>query len=356
MAILSYLKGILAESFWLLVKMAPYLLFGFLFAGVLHVFFSPSRVAKHLGRDDARSVLKATLFGIPLPLCSCAVLPTAISLRREGAARGAVLSFLISTPTTGVDSILVTYSVLGPLFAIFRVFAAFVGGFASGILANHFSREASREPFPSETACSICKLESPHSHSTGSRLKAMLGYAFGELVEDIWKWLIAGLLIAGAIAYLIPQDAVERYVGAGWLSMFVMLLVSIPLYVCATASVPVAAALMFKGMSPGAALVFLLAGPATNAVTVTVVARFLGRRAVSIYLLTIVAFSIAFGLLLDEIWRFFEERETLALISPSELLPKSLEVTAALILLGLIAFTAIKKVRRDGGDRESRSP
>lgn len=342
---LSYLKGILLESFWLLVKMAPYLLFGLLFAGVLHIFFPPSKVARQFGQGNVLSVLKATLFGIPLPLCSCGVLPAAISLRKEGAARGPVLSFLISTPTSGVDSILATYSLLGPLFAAYRVLAAFVSGFASGILANLFTGKEPEEPLSPGTACHICDQESPHSHSAGRKLSAMFSYAFGELIEDIGKWLIVGLLIGGAIAYLIPQGAVEAYVGVGWLSMLIMLLVGIPLYVCATASIPVAAALMLKGMSPGAALVFLLAGPATNAMTVTLVARFLGRRSVAIHLLTISAFSVGFGLLLNQIWGLFERREVFALISHGELLPEPLGITASLVLLGLIGFDLFRKLR-----------
>ncbi len=353
MVLLSHLWGILAASFWLLVRMAPYLLFGFLFAGILHVLFSPSKVAKHLGRGDMLSVLKATLFGVPLPLCSCAVLPTAISLRKQGAARGPVLSFLISTPTSGVDSILATYALLGPLFAIYRVLAALVGGFASGILANSLAREESGEPLASEDACGLCGQESPHSHSAGSKLQAMFAYAFGELVEDIGRWLIAGLLIAGAITYLIPEGAVARYVGAGWLSMLIMLLLGIPLYVCATASIPVAAALMLKGMSPGAALVFLLAGPATNATTVTLVARFLGRRAVSIYLLTISAFSVGLGLLLNQIWRVFEAKEIRAFITHAELVPTPLGIACAFTLLGLIAYSLLSRVPEQPGHEEN---
>lgn len=345
MIFLSYLRGILVESFWLLVKMAPYLLFGFLFAGVLHIFFSPSKVAKQFGRGDVLSVLKATLFGIPLPLCSCGVLPTAISLRKQGAARGPILSFLISTPTSGVDSILATYSLLGPLFAVYRVLAAFVSGFASGILANLFTRKEPEEPLSSETACHICDLESPHSHPAGRKLHAMFSYAFGELIEDIGKWLIVGLLIGGAIAYLIPEGAVETWVGVGWLSMLIMLFVGIPLYVCATASIPVAAALMLKGMSPGAALVFLLAGPATNAMTVTLVARFLGRRSVAIYLLTISVFSVGFGLFFNGIWGLLERREVFVFITHGELLPEPLGISASLVLLGLIGFSLFKKLR-----------
>ncbi len=352
MILLSFVRGILGESFWLLVRMAPYVLFGFLFAGLLHIFFSPSKVARHLGEGNVLSVLKAALFGIPLPLCSCAVLPTAISLRKQGAAKGPVLSFLVSTPTSGVDSILATYSLLGPLFAIYRVLAAFMAGFASGVLANSLARDDSPQSLPSDTACSVCGEKSEHSHSGLSKLKAVVGYAFGALVEDIGKWLIAGVLIGGAIAYLIPQGAVDRYVGAGLLSMVIMLVVGIPLYTCATASIPVAAALMVKGMSPGAALVFLLAGPATNAMTVTLVARFLGRRAVSIYLLTISAFSIGLGLLLNQIWRAFEAREILAFIAQREFVPLPLGVTAAVILLGLIGFSLFGKETQNGGDRE----
>lgn len=304
---MDVLGGILVSTLSLLNAMAPYLLFGFLAAGVLHLFISTEVIARHLGRGNLMSVVKASLFGVPLPLCSCGVIPAAMALRRGGASRGATISFLISTPTTGVDSILATWSLLGPLFAAFRVVASFITGIVGGLFVNLFSPEghpaAPAKPAESAPTCFTCGDEDCDTpHGMLAKARAVFAYAFVELLGGIRNWLVLGLLIGGLIAFLIPDDFFATYVGRGWGAMLAMLLVGIPLYVCATGSIPIAAALMLKGLSPGAAFVFLLAGPATNAVTITVVGKELGRKFVAIYLGAITVCALGFGWLLDRLW------------------------------------------------------
>jgi hypothetical protein len=335
--ILDFLGGVLFESFRLLEKMSPYLLFGFFFAGALRVFFSPEKVSRHLGKGGISSVIKAALFGIPLPLCSCGVIPTAISLRRQGANRGATLSFLISTPTTGIDSILATYALLGPLFAFYRVISSFVAGVFCGVLAN-FSMNETFQPLDMENTCSLCDVKEPHFHNIFEKIIFLFHYAFIELLEGISKWLLMGILIGGFISYLIPQELIKDYFGSGWKAMVLMLVVGIPIYVCATGSIPIVAALMFKGMSPGAGLVFLLAGPATNVVTITIVAKELGKKAVALYLASISLTAILLGMLLNFVWEIFAIQKNYFLKAPSGILPGWIEMGSALILISLIIF------------------
>ncbi len=305
------------------------------------MFFSPEKVSRHLGRGKASSVVKAALFGIPLPLCSCGVIPTAISLRRQGANKGATLSFLSSTPTTGVDSILATYSLLGPLFAIYRVLSSFVAGVFCGMLAN-FSMKESFQPLDEGSTCDLCDVKEPHFHDISEKIKFMFYYAFVELLEGIGKWLLLGILIGGAITYLIPQGFIKNYLGSGWQAMVVMLMTGIPIYVCATGSIPIAAALMFKGMSPGAGLVFLLAGPATNTVTIMVVAKELGKKAVALYLASISITAILLGMLLNLMWKIFALQKSLLAEMSKEILPRWIEMGSALVLISLITLCFIK--------------
>jgi len=296
----------IVREFWnVLAEMSPYLLFGFIVAGILSVVVSQRLVEKHLGHG-LTAIIKAALLGIPLPLCSCGVIPVAASIRRHGASRGATLSFLLSTPQTGVDSIMVTYSLLGPVFAIFRPIAALVTGLVGGVLVRVFGeREETRTELPviNQTLLN----SSNNSGSQESRIVRALKYGFVSLPQDIGRSLIIGLVIAGLITAIVPDDFFLGLVGAGVLSMIVMMAVGVPIYVCATASVPVAAALMMKGFSPGAALVFLIAGPATNAAAVATIWRVLGKRTTVVYLLTVAGAALASGLLLNEIFQMTGE-------------------------------------------------
>ena len=283
-----------------LCEMAPYLLFGFLVAGLLSVFISPEIVERHLGGRGMWPVVKASLLGVPLPLCSCGVIPVAASLRRHGASRGATTAFLLSTPQTGVDSIVVTYSLLGGLFALIRPVAAFITGLVGGWLVDALTDQDNGKPvvppLPCTEACCA-----PVAEHTNKILRA-LHYGLFVLPRDIGNALIVGLLISGVIAAFVPDDFFAGVFGTGIVGMLIMMAIGIPLYVCATGSVPVAAALMLKGVSPGAALVFLMTGPATNAATLAIIWKVLGKKTAVIYLLTLAVCALVFGLLLDYVF------------------------------------------------------
>jgi len=289
---------IITESWQVLGQMAPYLLLGFLVAGVLSVWVSPAWVERHLGGRGLGPVLKASLLGVPLPLCSCGVIPVSASIHRHGASRAATTSFLLSTPQTGVDSIAVTYALLGPVFAVFRPVAALLTGFLGGGLVHFFGdsgkTNGTNESKP--TTCTDACCTGDHKQSMFLR---MLRYGFVTLPKDIGLALLLGIVIAGVIAALVPQDSLNAYIGGGLLSILLLMAAGIPIYVCATASVPIAAGFMHMGASPGAALAFLIAGPATNAATFTTIWKVLGRRTAILYLVTVAVSAVACGLLLD---------------------------------------------------------
>lgn len=289
---------IIAESWQVLGQMSPYLLFGFLAAGMLSVCLSPSWVERHLGRAGFGPVLKASLFGVPLPLCSCGVIPVAASMRRHGASRAATAAFLLSTPQTGVDSIAVTYALLGPVFAVFRPLVALVTGLVGGGLVqalgttNGADEDHTSTPAVCTEACCAGKQE----QGVAGRV---LRYGFVTLPRDIGPALLVGIIIAGALAAFVPQDHLKAYIGGGVLSILLLMAAGVPIYVCATASVPLAAGFMHLGASPGAALAFLIAGPATNAAAFTTIWKVLGRRSALLYVLTVAGSAIACGLLLN---------------------------------------------------------
>jgi hypothetical protein len=289
-----------AWKFWeTTAEMAPYLLLGFALAGVLSVAVRPESVERHLSGRGIWPVIKATLFGIPLPLCSCGVIPVAASLRRHGAGRGATAAFLISTPQTGVDSITVTYSLLGPLVALLRPLAALLTGMAGGYAIQSWGGPAEERAAPSADSPPACADACCAPGAARPWPLRMLHYGLVALPRDIGGAVLGGLMAAGLIGALVPDDFFAQYLGNRWAAMAVMLVVGTPLYVCATGSVPIAAALVAKGISPGAALVFLMAGPATNAAAIAALWRVLGRRSALIYLAVVGLGAILFGVLLD---------------------------------------------------------
>ncbi|MDR0867604.1 MAG: SO_0444 family Cu/Zn efflux transporter [Planctomycetota bacterium] len=305
---MNYLLEYLSAFGGLFVQMAPYLLLGFLFAGILHVVVRRDTLARHLGRPGFGSALKAALLGLPLPLCSCSVIPTGLALRQHGASNGAAVAFLIATPQTGVDSILATSALLGVPMAIMRAVSAFITGVLGGWITDGLIRAApSPEPARSEPTQSEIAATGDHNNNETppsaatltAKIAAAFRYGFIEMLRNIAKWLLLGLAVAALLTLVVPDDFFTRYLQNYWLSVALVLLVALPLYVCATGSIPIALALMMKGLSPGVAFVFLMAGPATMASTIAVVGKVLGRKTLTCYLASIVAGAVFFGYLID---------------------------------------------------------
>lgn len=443
-SISNLISGILLSSWDTFVEAAPYLIFGFAVAGILNALVPDQKIVEYLGTSagKVRSVVNAALAGLPLPLCSCGIVPAAMSIRKRGASRGATLSFLISTPETGVDSIAITYALLDPLMTVFRplvtIATAIIAGLADNLLIGEETEksgnkkqektgkktevlavstlvgvsaagskcsspscscntdempeiekkeyaapktvplksrtlelrsEPGRETRPlelspamytSENKVSSCSCghcgpekdelfpEKKTKKSVKKEFLESLKYSFIELPGEISKWMLIGIMLAGIISYAVPDTLIHEYLGGGFSSMLVMLAVGIPLYICATASTPLAASLVAKGMSPGTAFVFLLAGPATNAATITMVARFLGKRSAALYVGVISLCALGAGILLDWLYLKLGISATANLGSARELLPESVKTGFAIILLPLMLYGIFHKNRECG--------
>ncbi len=318
----SFLTAFARNTWDLIAEMAPYLIFGFAIAGLLHILIRKDQVQRLLGRPGLGSVLKACGIGVPMPLCSCSVIPVAASLRKSGASRGATAAFMSSTPQTGVDSILATYALMGGLFTTVRVAVAFISGIVTGFLIELFCKEPPKAPTPtfspnpplnlspnlnpnltlnptpqapeSIKITSKIKTEKPQVSglnpqpsalkSQPSSLSKALRYGFIKLPADLAVALLIGLVLAGLITTLLPPDLIRGSFSTGPLAFLLATAISLPLYICATASIPMAYALMAAGLSPGAALIFLITGPATNTATVVTMWKMIGRSATLIYL------------------------------------------------------------------------
>lgn len=302
-----------------LLAMAPWLLGGFLAAGFLAQWLSPRWLARHLSGEGWRPVAIASLVGAPLPLCSCSVLPVAASLRRSGAGRGATSAFLVATPETGVDSVAVTWGLFGPVFAAFRALAAIASAFLTGIAVARCARREAPAVAPTQEPVEgpdCCEPEPPAAHGEPGHVHAQaapaqaeraprgfvgrsLRYAFVDIIDDLAGALVLGILLAATIQLVLPDDLLADAALRGPAGSLLALLVAVPMYVCASASTPIAYALVLKGLSPGAALVFLLAGPATNLASLAVLRRTLGSRALWVHLITLCAVTLALGLAVD---------------------------------------------------------
>ncbi len=344
---MEYVTIFLSELLELFAEMAPFLLLGFLLAGILHVWVPRSLYVPKISKPNFSSVFLSALFGIPLPICSCGVIPTAVALRKEGASKGASVSFLISTPATGVDSILATYSLLGLPFAILRPVAAFVSSMFGGLLTNFVTRGEEKEDLskievPKESCgcggcgcgdhehdehedhchedhcheeheeheccghkeehgCCCCHEDHEEEHCRGFvvKLKETFEYGFGDLLPEITRWLLVGLVLGALIAAFVPDELFMSIREYPILCMFAMLLISMPMYTCSTGSIPLALALMAKGLPPGAALVLLMAGPATSIASMVVVGKTFGKRTLAAYLFSIAAGAFFFGWVVD---------------------------------------------------------
>ncbi|KNC65415.1 SO_0444 family Cu/Zn efflux transporter [Pseudoalteromonas ardens] len=348
----------LLSNFWqLFLVSAPWLMLGLLLAGLLNVFIPKDFLQKHLGKEGLWTTIKAALIGAPMPLCSCGVIPAAIGLRRAGGSKSATTAFLVSTPETGVDSISVSYALLGPFMAVIRPIAAVASAITAGVLVGkdegkkpqntasgsgggccgssvkkaqpEKSSCCASEHTPAATQSASCcasktKTEpesekgccdSKSSHKTAEpaasccapaapkpglwqKLASAVQFSCNKLLADTMQWLLIGLFFAALVQTYVPEAFLAQW-GNGILAMMVVILVSIPMYICATASTPIAAGLLLAGVSPGAVLVFMLAGPATNVATIGVVAKELGRRAVFAYLGAVIGVAIVFGFLTD---------------------------------------------------------
>ena len=294
-------------------EMAPYLLLGFLIAGVLHVFVPQKFYANYLSRNNKLSVLWAALLGIPLPLCSCGVIPTAIGLKNEKASKGAIASFLIATPQTGIDSILATFSLMGLGFAIIRPTAALITGICGGLLVNRLVHENDIK----DDTTSSCQVEN------GNRIWRVLKYAFYDMLRDIGLRLLIGLVVAALIQVAVPDEFFLSFGSQPLLQMLVILVIAVPMYICSTGSIPVA--------------------PAVNLASILVVHKSMGRRFTSIYLMTIVGFAILFGLLLNATGLDFNTTIQEACCMSTSALPNPFKIVCATVLTLLIIFALMMK-------------
>lgn len=333
----TYIVAFLNDFFTILGEMAPYLLLGFFFAGMLHAFMPRQKIERFFNGKPVRSSIFAALFGIPLPLCSCGVIPTGTAFYKNGASKGGTVSFLISTPQTGVDSILATFSLMGLPFAIIRPLAALVTGITGGIITGKVTKN--------EIPVEVNHEEEQTPKTFSQKVADVFHYGFVEFIQDISKWLVIGLVLAAIISALLPDDFISLLNLPPLVQMLVILAVSIPLYICATGSIPLAAILILKGISPGAAFVLLMAGPATNAATITMIGKVLGKRSLFTYLATIILGALSFGLFID----YALPAEWFTKIAQQHLGHEHgtglnwLQITSGLVLLALILNGYLKR-------------
>ncbi|MEN8257035.1 MAG: SO_0444 family Cu/Zn efflux transporter [Thermodesulfobacteriota bacterium] len=338
----SIFLRVLIESWAMLLEASPYIIFGIAFGGLIKVFMPADFIGKHLGRGKFLPVIKAALFGIPLPLCSCGVLPAAAGLKKQGANNGATAAFLISTPESGVDSISITYALLDPLLTIARPLAALItalfAGFAENIVnppSDAIVKPATILPMAGQTSAIGTNPFNKEKTPFAKELLQGIKYAFIELWGDIAPYFLLGILLGGLISGLLPEDFLRSYLGGGLTSMFLMLLIGIPIYICASASTPIAAALILKGISPGTALVFLLTGPATNITSLSVLTGILGKRAAVLYLFTIALFAVIFGLAVDQIYTLLNLDVRAVTGKAAEIIPHGIQLASALLVIAL---------------------
>jgi uncharacterized membrane protein YraQ (UPF0718 family) len=391
----------------LFLDSAPWLLLGLILAGMLKMFVPMSWMQKQLGGHGFKSTVKAALLGAPLPLCSCGVIPAAIGLRRSGASKAATTSFLVSTPETGVDSITISYVLLGPFMAVVRPIAAIISAITAGLLVGRDEQyqkitpqtsaqtvihnkqsvksssccnkketsstcsDNSSNSTPSiKSSCCSSKNETSSRCSSNSdkqenhkknqeadtdccssnddiaqelqgtpiinRIAKGLHFAATDFVRDTTIWLLIGLFFAAVVQTYVPADFMVKW-GDGLLAMLVMVIISIPMYICATASTPIAAGLLLAGVSPGAVLVFMLAGPATNIATLGVVAKELGRRALLGYLGGVIGVALVSGVIVNYLVANFGFVVIPQIGEQHALLPTALVYISGIVLAILMA-------------------
>ncbi|MDP5030159.1 MAG: SO_0444 family Cu/Zn efflux transporter [Paraglaciecola sp.] len=325
----------------LFIESAPYLLLGMLIAGIIHQCVPPRLIEKVLGEKG--SVFNAAIIGAPLPLCSCSVIPVAMGIRRSGASKASTASFLVATPETGVDSIGITYALMGPVMAIARPIAAICSAIVAGMMIQWFGVSDTRpvKKVEPQKSSSCCSNKPPAKPTKWEQLKSVFTFGFGQLLRDFMVWLLIGLFFAAAVTTFVPAGFLAQY-GQGVLAMLVVVLISIPMYVCATASTPIAVGLLLSGITPGAALVFMLTGPATNIATLMVIRKELGNRELVLYLASIVVSALAAGLILDYLFELFSWQLQLNMGEHSEMV-STLYQFSAVVLAGLILYQLYKR-------------
>lgn len=365
---IDFLLLIASETWYIIKEASVFLLFGFLIAGVLAVVVPGRLMTRFFGRGKVKSVLWASALGVPLPLCSCGVLPTALGLRRQGATKGATVSFLISTPETGVDSISVSYALMDPIITVFRPLAAVVTAISAGLATNFLGEPRGAKDQPEEDAKAAAlehddccapddhghdhEDEHGHDHSklietdlpVGAKAKTrkIFSYAFRDLLDETSYWLVLGFVLSGIVGAALPPTIIEQYLSDPFMSMVLMLVIGIPIYTCASASTPIAAAFVLKGLNPGAALVFLLAGPATNLGSLTVLVKFLGARIVAIYLTTIVIMTLIAGYSLNLVYSYWDINPVASYGKATAFIPESVKISGALLLVGLLLLSMMR--------------
>ncbi|MFH2001747.1 MAG: SO_0444 family Cu/Zn efflux transporter, partial [Planctomycetota bacterium] len=362
---MSFLAEFAQQVYWIVKETAPFMLLGILFAGALRYLISEKRFVSYFGGNDLKSVGLAALFGVPIPLCSCSVLPMMISLRQRGASKGATTSFLISAPETGVDSIGITYALLDPIFTIARPVAALISAVVTGSVVNLFVRRgwdrngapSAPGPLPEAACCnatpadsgekpsaaSCCcadKVQGKKGEEEGSFFRKSIRYSFGPLIDSLTPLLILAFTCSALIGVFIPDRFLENTIVHGWSGMVIMLLIGIPVYVCATSSTPLVAALLLKGLSPGAALVFLLSGPVTNLGTIIAVMHQMGKRVMVIYVVCTAILTLLAGGIIDSIYSDLGIPVTAIVGKSSEMIPEPLKVTAVAALFALMVASA----------------
>jgi uncharacterized membrane protein YraQ (UPF0718 family)/copper chaperone CopZ len=344
------ISGIINEIVELFLEMSPYILFGLIFVGLLNLYFTKDLIIKHLGKNDLMSVIKASIFGIPLPLCSCGVVPASVYMAKSGASRGSVVSFLTSTPQTGIDSIIATYGMMGWLFAIYRPIAALLMGVFGGIITKFAEKPDEISQLDNELNIEIYD-NTNKDIPLFVKIKKMISYSFAEFLDDIALQFIIGIIIAGLISYFIPDDFFEGTgITDGIVGMLLMILIGVPMYICATASIPIAITLILKGFSPGVAFVFLAVGPATNAATFAVIADSIGKKAAAIYVLSISVSAIIFGYILEILFSTLKI-DPIEMVSykheHSELISEELQLVLGVIFLILLLMSLYRKYLRN---------
>ena len=355
----------LLNNFWqLFLLSAPWLMLGLLIAGLLNVYLPANFLNKHLGKEGFLTTVKAALIGAPMPLCSCGVIPAAIGLRRAGASKGATTAFLVSTPETGVDSVSVSYVLLGPFMSIIRPIAAICSAIVAGVLVGRDTDRLQTKPAAdaqTKTSCCASKTAEPEVQtsccasktaepkvqtsccdkpnkalqSQWQKVQQAISFSCNKLLSDTMVWLMIGLFFAALVQTYVPESFLTQW-GSGIVAMLVVILISIPMYICATASTPIAAGLLLSGVSPGAVLVFMLAGPATNIATLGVVANELGKRAVFAYLTGVIGVALIFGFLTDYLVTEFGFVVSPQLGEEHQVLPYWLSFVCGVILIALI--------------------